>query len=278
MPGSRSSQGAGAWLDAPQDALHVLRKAADAIVRKSVSLGVGLPGGAPTDWRDAGLRGPVGADRPRPNRSSGAGSRLDYMIDLTDPKIAGTITTPAGNGLAYIDEYPATNLGVRMSYEDLRDGMRAFADGQRINASASGPRITFVNDNPRNPTPRQPVTTETAGMVTAAILDSGVRSANINSTTGGHAHNPNSRHVQGRAVDINRVNGLPVGTTSAPNSDPRAIEASRALQAAYRRQPNIRENFGPSFQEKTLSGGRRPVPMPSQEPGHRNHLHASGQR
>ena len=58
-----------------------------------------------------------------------------------------------------------------------------------------GPTITFVNDNPKGASPNQPVTTETAKMVEAAVVQSGVSSVNINSTTGGE-HAPDSRHAQ----------------------------------------------------------------------------------
>ena len=53
-------------------------------------------------------------------------------------------------------------------------------------AGEKGPTITFKNDNPNGKSPDQPVTTKTAKMVEKAVIDSGVKSVNINSTTGGN--------------------------------------------------------------------------------------------
>ncbi len=136
-------------------------------------------------------------------------------------------------------------------------------------AGDKGPTITFKNDNPKGPSPDQPVTTATAKMVESAVIKSGVNSVNINSTTGGE-HDPASRHAQGKAVDIDTVNGETVKSQGA--STP-----VKALQEAFRKEPNSRENFGPMEQIKTLSRGGTPVPWPGVAEGHQNHLHESGQ-
>jgi RHS repeat-associated protein len=73
-------------------------------------------------------------------------------------------------------------------------------------AGEKGPTITFKNDNPNGKSPNQPVTTKTAVMIEKAVIKSGVKSVNINSTTGGK-HAAASNHAKARAVDIDTVNG-----------------------------------------------------------------------
>lgn len=140
--------------------------------------------------------------------------------------------------------------------------------GRYVQAGYSA-TVSFVNDDKNGSSPNQPVTTQTANMVEGAITSSGVASVNINSTSGGH-HAVASRHYQKKAVDINRINGQRV-------SSPQNSGAVQALQAAFSQQPNIRENFGPSFQEKTAVAGGAPVPWPNVGEDHQNHLHESGQ-
>lgn len=155
-------------------------------------------------------------------------------------------------------------------------GLATCADPQRKTstidaqpAGTNGPTITFQNDNPKNPSPNQPVTTETAKMVESVVVKSGVKSVNVNSTTGGN-HAPASRHGQGKAVDINKVNGTSVKTQGA--SAP-----VKALQGAFRSESNSRENFGPAFQEKVSTPGGAAVPRPDVAADHQDHLHESGQ-
>jgi len=69
---------------------------------------------------------------------------------------------------------------------------------------------------------------------------------------------------------VNRINGRAVEGGSA--------EDIAALQEAFARQANIRENFGPAFQTKSMSPGGAVAPRPDQRAGHRNHIHASGHR
>jgi hypothetical protein len=95
-----------------------------------------------------------------------------------------------------------------------------------------------------------------------------VQSVNINSTTG--AHTLPSRHAQGKAVDINNVNGQQVKTQGAS-------PAVKSLQNAFANESNIRENFGPAGQTKVSTPGGKPVPMPQVAASHQDHIHASGQ-
>jgi hypothetical protein len=176
---------------------------------------------------------------------------------------------------AYIDSKPAQANNVNPLPSSQQSGSLFPSSSSQnmspVHSSDSGPTITFKNDVPGGASPNQPVTLETALMVEAAVVDSGVQSVNINSTTGGHS--PPSNHVVGRAVDINRVNGLRVDS-------PEGAAASRGIQDAASRSGNIRENFGPSYNQKTQTPGgtARAVTSPRVVNSHRNHVHLSGQR
>ena len=130
--------------------------------------------------------------------------------------------------------------------------------------------VTFINDTPGGPSTDRPISTATAQMVETSLKDSGVSSANINSTTGGD-HAPTSLHGSGRAVDINRVNGERVSPSNA---------GAAAVQNAAANTGNIRENFGPAAMQKTTVPGGTPQPVmnPKLTEDHRNHLHISGQK
>ncbi len=138
-------------------------------------------------------------------------------------------------------------------------------------AGSNGLTITFINDNPHGKSPDQPVTTPTAKMVEHAVIASGVKSVNINSTTGG-GHAPSSRHFQKKAVDINSVDGKSVSS----QGDSSAVQA---LQNAFQAEPNSRENFGPAMMKKTLVPGGKAQPFTNKNTAahHRNHIHESGQ-
>lgn len=217
--------------------------------------------GAPKKSASPALRGPVWDEAPPP-----APTPHRYLADLSKPEKIGALSRSAGGGRAYIEPFPASNLGVEpWSDAELISRMRSFAAGGPVDR---GPQITFVNDNPRNPSPNLPLTPTTARMTGAAVLQSGLDTVNINSTTGG-GHSPRSRHYGGMAVDVNRVNGQRV------DADP---VAAAALQNAFAAQPDIRENCGPTFQHKTPFAGGTPVAVPAVRAGHRNHIHASSQR
>ena len=111
------------------------------------------------------------------------------------------------------------------------------------NPNAAPPAsVTFVNDEPNNPSPNQPIATHAAAAVEGAIRDSGVSSVNINSTTGGDRTRGN--HPLGQAVDINNVNGESVRSQGAS-------PAVTSLQNSFGQQSTARENFGPS--QNTIS-------------------------
>jgi len=147
-----------------------------------------------------------------------------------------------------------------------------FGLDRRINpfpAGPNGPQITFINDVPGGPSPDLPVSDATAEMIENVVRDTGL-SININSTTGGK-HEEKSRHPLGMAVDINKICGIPANEFNW---------YAQALQDAFNRQNNIRENFGPTLNTKTFIDGTRAVW--SNRPGifakHQTHIHVSGQR
>jgi hypothetical protein len=193
-----------------------------------------------------------------------------YYSDLSQPSQIPFMTTyaPGDPTHSYVDPHPAANLGRRISFDQLRDGVRSLAAGQPVDP---GPTISFINDQPRNASPYQPLTTDTARMVAAGFLQSGASTMNINSTTGGrHVQKPGqiSRHYKAQAVDINSVDGAKVSPS----------HPARALQDAYLAQPNIHEDFGPSYLVRENDGRLAPTYNPELARQHRPHIHISGRR
>lgn len=129
--------------------------------------------------------------------------------------------------------------------------------------------VTFKNDVPGGPSTDKPVSSATANMVETTLKNSGVSSANINSSTGG-VHSSTSLHSSGRAIDINQVDGQHV---SPSNSSAAAVQNTAANTS------NIRENFGPFRMERTAIPGGSPSPVtkPSLVAAHQGHIHLSGQ-
>ncbi len=95
----------------------------------------------------------------------------------------------------------------------------------------------------------------------------------INAYPFGGTHSPTSRHFHKKAVDINRVNGQSPFSESGKQSFGK-------LQRAFADEPNIRENFGPEINEKTVGAGTntRTIQRDDQVKAHENHIDASGQR
>jgi hypothetical protein len=90
----------------------------------------------------------------------------------------------------------------------------------------------------------------------------GISSIYIKATTNG-VHGPNSNHSRGLAVDISRINGIPI-----INFDEGAgNEQTFSLQMAFEDQPFRRENFGPNIKHK--------LGLPFNIGGHRDHIHFS---
>jgi len=215
----------------------------------------------------------VSVDPVAPNPNNGASfNRYNYANNnpyrFKDPDGRATCAV-ADCSTSYIDATPMAKRSPSMV-----NGNEGLTDreirSQHMRMGALGPTITFQNDNPNGASPNQAVSTSTARMVEATLIDSGVKSANINSTTGGHV--PPSNHVYGRAADINRVNGHRADSRGAAS-------AVLSIQNAAAFQSNIRENYGPSFNQKSFYMDAVPVPITSQSiiNMHRNHVHLGGQ-
>lgn len=214
------------------------------------------------------------ARTPAPLALRGTRTPTRYLLDPSTPENAHLMTTRAPNDpegkvegpRAYINPRLASNVGVApWSDAELVDRMKAFAAGAAVDA---GPRVTFVNDKPQNPTPYQPLTVPTAQMAASAIWNSGASSVNVNSTTGGHEEVPKSWHNYGRAVDINKINGEPVAS-----ANPAQVGA---LQDAFLRQPNIGQDLGPTY--NLIMPGRTPVRSQRTILQHKNHVHGGGRQ
>ncbi|MEW9625818.1 RHS repeat-associated core domain-containing protein [Rhodanobacter geophilus] len=190
-------------------------------------------------------------------------------VNHIDPDGRSTCANPKCT-MSTIDSRPGVPKGYSPSVNGNQGLPTGNVGGNIASANSPGATITFTNDNPNGASPNQPVTTATAKMVENGVMNSGVQSVNINSTTGGQ-HAATSNHYRGKAVDINRVNGQRVDS-------PANRSAVAAVQNAFRGESNIRENFGPVFQEKTLTSGAAPVPWTQVGEDHQNHIHESGQQ
>ena len=244
-------------------------------------------------WRESYT--PYGEKRENPsggdNDTGYTGHQFDAATDLTymqaryyDPVVGRFMAVdPAGftvgnpmsfNRYSYANSDPfgyidPTGMTACLNTSCTRSSIDADVDGDGTTD------VTFVNDDSSKPPPPNDLDTAVAVMVEDAVRDSGVDSVNINSTTGG-IHGPSSRHPGGKAVDIDTVNGKPADGSNA---------GVAAVQGAAARQSNIRENYGPSRQEKTIrtfnpktgAKGTSTSPKPNQAATHKRHIHLSGQ-
>lgn len=138
--------------------------------------------------------------------------------------------------------------------------------GRKLNTRPGGddgPTLTFDNDNSDNPSPDQAVHPNLAKAVEEVAAETGL-DLNINSTTGGEHGSSTSRHYQGKAVDINKINGLPV-------NHPDNKENVKKLQEAMNKHKGMRECFGPHLQEQIKTKGREK--RPDTAGGHKGHIH-----
>ncbi len=127
-----------------------------------------------------------------------------------------------------------------------------------------GVEVTFENDDPKKPSTDVPIDKRLADLLEKKLPASGLKSVNINSSTGGHIKGP---HPAKRAVDINRVDKMRV-------DDPAANSRVQALQDAFA-TPGIQENFGPTRMERTIGGVTSPVTDQKLIDEHDNHAHLS---
>jgi RHS repeat-associated protein len=215
-------------------------------------------------------------------RMYGQGSTFRFLSvdpgEDTDPNLP-----QSWNKYAYVRNRP-----LNMTDPTGRCGASNPADPStcKINPDPDGDgkaNITFKNDVAGAPSTDQYVTVATATMVESAVMKSGVDSVNISSTTGSTGANrgPDSRHGKGQAVDINEVNGKPVD-----QSKPAAASTTDVakVQDAFAKEPNIRENYGPTRNEKTSTPGGQATPANPNNTkdkkiidAHKDHVHVSGQ-
>lgn len=125
----------------------------------------------------------------------------------------------------------------------------------------NGPTITFKNDDPNGPSTDVVVDADLATMVEEVAVSTGY-DININSTTGGHTSGP---HVQGRAVDINRINGLRV-------DDPNNLYI-KSLQEAFINHGNANQVLGPVYNVNIWNGSSTQIQNQRLINAHRDHLH-----
>lgn len=103
--------------------------------------------------------------------------------------------------------------------------------------------LTFENDVAGGDSTYLPVDGRLRDMIMSIARRSGFESMNINSTTGGNRTTPS--HPEGRAVDINNINGLRV-------IDPDNAENVRHLQDLGRDEQDIYHNYGPAYLEQNI--------------------------
>lgn len=126
-----------------------------------------------------------------------------------------------------------------------------------------GPTITLNNDQKDGKSVDLPVHQDLAQAIEDISTVTGLR-ININSTTGGEHGRSDSRHYQGKAVDINEINGLPI-------NHPDNKEDVKKLQEAMNKHKGMRECFGPHLQEQIKTKGREK--RPDTAGGHKGHIH-----
>ena len=125
-----------------------------------------------------------------------------------------------------------------------RTGITTEKEGRYIDPAPKGldaeQQISFVNDNPNNPTPDQKVSFKLAETIEQVIGETDYF-VNINSTTGGHK---SGAHLEGRAADINVINGVPVKNTSPAN-----LENIGDLGRLFLNNKNVNQVLSPVVNE-----------------------------
>ncbi|NNG04021.1 MAG: hypothetical protein HKM95_07960 [Inquilinus sp.] len=130
-----------------------------------------------------------------------------------------------------------------------------------------GPIITFHNDVAGDPNRDMPVREELAAAVEAAALRLGLN-VNVNSTRRSNS----APHSEGRAVDINRIDGMRV-------DDPRNRANAERLQRELMSMPGVNQVLGPVYNVNVdPTGGVDPVTDQVLIEQHRNHVHVNARR
>jgi len=134
------------------------------------------------------------------------------------------------------------------------------------NISTLNGKITFINDEPQNPSPNLPVSETLAALIEGAVTQANL-SININSTTGGD-HSTKSFHYYGMAIDVNRINNKKI-------NDPSNMHNVKSFQEIISKQPDVAEYFGPFINIRKK--GIKTIQMHHVKIEHLNHLHISSQ-
>lgn len=89
-----------------------------------------------------------------------------------------------------------------------------------------------------------------------------------------------SNHGAGRALDVNAINAVDIGT--GPLTNPAAVPLVEKVQAAAKAHPDVRENFGPAGLWKSPRRGEEQVDFNDESPkrkklqqDHMDHIHIS---
>ena len=198
----------------------------------------------------------------------------DSMVpDLYDPQSLNRYSYCRNNPLIYTDPTghydDGDNNGDTADFGDPEDdGQDSNGYGEADRGEGFGGTITYQNDDPSKPDidPSE-LTNDTRKMVEDVVQDTDL-SININS---GYRKDSTTRHGTGQAVDINRVEDKRV-------NDPDNLDNVKKVQDAFNAHPNIRENFGPALNTKTLEDGTRVDKTTNMADSHKDHVHVSGQK
>gem|GEM_PF-5995887 len=178
-----------------------------------------------------------------------------FLQGLAVASVGGLAATLAGGSF----EHGFLAAGVAFAANQLSQNFR------RINpqpGGKNGPNVTFNNDDPNKPSTDLPVDPDLAQAIEDAAVDTGF-DVNVNSTTGGHASGP---HVQGRAADINRINGLRV-------DDPANAGDVRLFQQSLIQHQNTNQVLGPILNVNKWYNA--PPPSQSLINSHSDHIHVN---
>ncbi len=170
---------------------------------------------------------------------------------------------------ASVSQTDASNLGG--AFNTFLDFLLGTAHAQssptmrRINprpGGLNGPTITFNNDVTGGPSTDLPVREELAELIEDVAVSTGF-DINVNSTTG---HPTSSRHQQGRAADVNRINGVRA-------DNPANVTNVTILQDAMIVHGNANQVLGPVRNVNIWNGATTPITNKKLINDHRDHIH-----
>ena len=188
--------------------------------------------------------------------------------NILDPQSLNRFAYGRNNPFRYVD--PTGREGEDVFREDDSDDEKEGDTNPSDDNLSEDPTITYINDEKerKNPDPKDLKDIVNEGIRNALDRAESVKSININS---GLRENSKGNHRKGEAFDYNRINGKRV-------DDPTNIDAIRDFQDALSKDSNIRENYGPTRNEKTVNdaNSKTVVDMtPKVGRNHENHGHAS---